>query len=395
MQQAKKVVILLPTYNERENLAKFVGDVLNEEKNASGWEFEVLIVDSHSPDGTFEVAEELAKSDKRIHTLLVGPGLGVALVEGHTYSIKNFHPDALAQMDADGQVSVEVLPKLLAALDDGYTLALGSRFVPGGENKLSFSRRVFSMGLSVVCRVIMGPFSIKEFANSARAFTPELFEKIDKDRLPWKEQTFIIQPAFLNEAILAGAKYKEVPLVFKNRAEGYSKNKVLNYSFDVLTYVVDARFRKMGWNIPFFRITHKSKTLVKFGMVGLVGTVIDFCLYKLFINQFGLSPATAKGFSTSVAIVNNFILNNFWTFRKRQTQSSFWQRMAIFVGVSLGGLFLSVLIIKFLHNLYGDGDINLGGFKLAYNTIYFLVTVPTVLIWNFSANHFITFRSKR
>ncbi len=391
----KKVVILLPTFNEKENLEKFTKEVLDQQKNTPGWEFEILIVDGGSPDGTLELAESLAKKNPKIHTLKVGRGLGVGLIEGHKYSLKHFKPDALAQLDADGQVGAEVVPKLLKALDEGYDLVLGSRFVEGGKNELSLMRRIFSAGASIFSRIMVGPFSVKEVTNSARAFTPELFERINIDRLPWKEQTFIVQPAFLHEAILAGAKYKEVPLVFKNRAEGYSKNKVLNYTYDVVTYGIDARLHALGLNIPFFSMTRRAKTLVKFGIVGFTGTLIDFIFYKIFINHFGLNPATAKALSTEIAILNNFLLNNFWTFKHRKTNTNVWQRLGLFNLVSLGGLAIAVLIVKYLHLVYGDGSVNVFGHPLAYNNFYFFATIPPVLIWNFTVNHFITWRHKK
>ena len=134
----KKAVILLPTFNEKNSLEKFIKEVFAEEKNAPGWKFEVLVVDSNSPDGTFKLAQELGKKDQRIHALSVGKGLGVGLVEGHKFSLEHLKPDALAQLDADGQVEANVLPRLLKALNEGYTLALGSRFVKGGKNQLSF-----------------------------------------------------------------------------------------------------------------------------------------------------------------------------------------------------------------------------------------------------------------
>ena len=258
----KKVAIVLPTYNEKDSLEKTINGIFEQEKNAPGWEFEILISDSNSTDGTDKLAKKLSAKDPKIHVLSVGPGLGTGLIEGHLYSIEHLAPDALAQMDADGQVEADIILRLLKVLDEGFNLALGSRFVKGGKNELSFSRRIFSAGMSLVCRIIMGPFAIREFANSARAFTPELFRKINLARLPWKEKTFIIQPAFLHEAILAGAKYKEVPLIFKNRAEGYSKNKVLNYSYDVITYCFDARLHQWGINVPFFKATRKAKTLI-------------------------------------------------------------------------------------------------------------------------------------
>jgi dolichol-phosphate mannosyltransferase len=388
----RKVVVVLPTFNEKNNVRRFTEEVLGQEKNLPGYRIEVLIVDSDSPDGTGEVARKLAKENSRVHFLNTGRGLGVALIEGHKYSLSHLKPDILAQLDADGQVEVNIIPKLVKTIDEGYDLAIGSRFVKGGKNNLTFSRRMFSAGASLICRVIMGPWDIKEFTNSARAFTPALFRKINLDRLPWKEKTFIIQPAFLNEAILAGCNYKEVPLVFKNRAEGYSKNKTLNYTYDVITYAVDARLHKMGINFSFFRATRKAKTLIKFGVVGFTGTLIDFIIYKLLIWNFGLPPATSKGFSTEVAILSNFTLNNMWTFRHRNTSTNIFQKFFTFQLVSLGGLAIAVGIVKVLDVLFGHGFVDLGFRKLAYNNFYFFATIPPVMLWNFLINHFVTWR---
>lgn len=390
----KKVVVVLPTYNEKRNLEGFVKKVLDQENKMPGWRVEVVITDSTSPDGTGQLAQKLAKENSRIHYLDVERGLGVGIIRGHQYSLENLNPDVMAQLDADGQVEVDVLPRLVEAIEEGYNLALGSRFVSGGENRLSFSRRLFSAGSSVVCRLIMGPWSIREFTNSARAFTPALFRKVNLDRIPWKEKSFIIQPSFLHEAVLAGAKYKEVPLVFKNRAEGYSKNKVVNYTYDIVSYALDARLHSWGIDIPLFRLSRRLKTLVKFSIVGLSGTAIDFAFYNFFISYLTIAPATSKGFSTEAAIINNFTLNHLWTFRNRKTKTSLWQKLGIFNLVSLGGLAIGVVIIKLLHSLYGDGFTNFLGFKLAYYNIYFFVTIPPILVWNFTVNHLITWRNK-
>lgn len=357
-----------------------------------GYKIEVLIVDSHSPDGTGEEAKKLAKENPKIHTIEVEKGLGVALIEGHQYALDHLSPDVLAQIDADGQVEVDIVPRLVKVIDEGYDLAIGSRFVPGGKNKLSLSRRIFSAGSSFVCRLIMGPWNIKEFGNSARAFTPGLFKRINLERLPWREKTFIIQPAFLNEAILAGARYKEIPLVFKNRAEGYSKNKIVNYTYDVITYSIDARLHKWGINFPFFKATRSAKTLIKFALVGFTGTAVDFLFYKLFIWYLGLPPATSKGFSTEIAILNNFALNNAWTFRHRKTTKNIYQRFVSFQLVSLFGLAIAVGIVKGLDLLFGNGFIDLGFRKIAYNNFYFFATIPPVMAWNFVVNHYFTWK---
>ncbi len=390
----KRVSVVLPTFNEKANIESTVEKVLQQEKELSGWEIHIVIADDvRSTDGLEQVVKKMSP-EKNIHYIKVEPGLGLGLIEGHKYALDHLHPDILAQLDADGQVVPDVLVRLVKAIEDGYSLVIGSRFVEGGKNQLSFARRLFTMGASVFCRLMIGPWDIKEVTNSARAFTPALFKKINLERLPWRENSFIIQPAFLHEAILAGAKYKEVPLIFKNRQEGYSKNKVFNYTYDVITYCLDVKLNSLGINIPFFRITRRAKTLVKFSLVGVMGTLVDFFFYKFFINFLALAPATSKGFSAEIAIMNNFFLNNFWIFKYRKTKTNFWQKLGIFNLVSLGGLIIAVLIVKLLHHTYGDGFILVGSKSIAYNNFYFFATIPPVMIWNFTVNHLITWRHK-
>lgn len=394
---AKKAVILLPTFNEKGNAGKFVTEVLNQEKNSPGWKFEILIVDDEkSHKESKEFLKKIASGNPRVHYIENSPsGLGVAIVEGHRYSLAHFKPDALVQLDADGQVEADVLPRLLQALDQGYDLALGSRFVKGGKNKLSLSRRLFTYGSSLVSRILMGPLNIKEVTNSARAFTPELFKKINFERMPWEEQSFIVQPAFLHEAVLAGAKYKEVPLVFKNRAEGYSKNKVVNYTYDVLSYNLEGFFQRLGINIPIFKLSRHGKTFLKFGIVGVTGTIVDFTFYSIFISKVGLLPAVAKLFSGEAGVINNFTWNNMWTFKHRKTNSKLPVRFLIFNTVSGGGILIGALIVSLFHTHFGDGDYQFLRFKIAYTTLYFLATIPPVMTWNFLLNHFVTWREKK
>ncbi len=389
----KILSVVLPTFNEKANITQTIRKVLEQEKTLKGYEIHIVVADDlRTSDGTDQIVRDLASKNNNIHLLKVDPGLGVGLILGHKYALEKIHPNILAQLDADGQVVTDVLVRLVRTIEDGFDLAIGSRFVEGGQNQLTIGRRIFTYGASAFCRIVMGPSDIKEFTNSARAFTPRLFRKLNLETLPWKEATFIIQPAFLHEAILAGAKYKEVPLIFKNRLEGYSKNKVFNYTYDIITYAIDTRLHAWGYNFPFYRLSRRAKTPVKFGLVGFIGTIVDFIFYKIFINLMGFPPATSKGFSTEIAIINNFFLNNYWTFRYRKTKTNIWQKLGIFNLVSLGGLIIGVLIVKYLHLTYGDGFVDLGFRKIAFNNFYFFATIPFVMSWNFMMNHFITWR---
>lgn len=390
----KIVSVLLPTFNEVGNIESMVREVLSQEKKLPGTKFEILIVDSLSSDGTAKIAKDLANKYTNVHYLSVERGLGVAIIKGHQYALEQFNPDILVQLDADEQVDPEIIVRLVKTIEEGNDLAVGSRFVPGGKNLLSPSRRFFSSGASFFCRIVMGPFGIKEFTNSTRAFTPELFKRMDTQKLPWKEKTFIIQPAMLHELTLYTKKYKEIPLVFKNRAEGYSKNKVVNYTYDVITYSLDTRLNSWGINFPIFYLTRRAKTLIKFGMVGVTGTTVDFIFYNIFIVYLGTPPATSKAISTEIAIINNFIFNHIWTFRHRKNTSPIYSKFAAFNLISFVGLLIGVFIVKLLDLIYGAGTANILGINVAYYNLYFFATIPPVMIWNFTVNHFITWRKK-
>ncbi len=390
----KTVSVLLPTFNEVGNIKSMVEDVLSQGTKLPGHKLEILIVDSLSLDGTARIAKDLEKKYPNVHYLSVEKGLGVAIMKGHQYALEHLNPDILIQIDADEQVDPEIIVRLIKTIEEGNDLAIGSRFVLGGKNLLAPSRKFFSSGASFFCRILMGPFKVHEFTNSTRAFIPELFNKLDIQKLPWKEKTFIIQPAMLHELTLHTKKYKEIPLVFKNRAEGYSKNKVINYIYDVITYSLDIRLNSWGIHIPIFYLTRRAKTLIKFGLVGVTGTTVDFIFYNVFIVYLGTPPATSKAFSTEIAIVNNFILNHVWTFRHRKNTSPIYSKFATFNLISLGGLLIGVLIVKLLDLIYGEGTVNILGVNVAYYNLYFFATIPPVMIWNFTINHFITWRNK-
>ena len=136
----------------------------------------------------------------------------------------------------------------------------------------------------------------------------------------------------------------------------------------------------------------RFKTFFKFAIVGVSGTLIDFIIYKSLIIFLGLSPATARFFSYECGTINNFIWNNKWTFRDRQTNNSLLKRFFSFQLIGSGGLIISVVLTKILDVHFGNGSITIYSVTFAYNTLYFLVTVPLVLIWNFTLNHFITWR---
>ncbi len=390
----KKVVVVAPTYNEKGSIEECVKLILEQNGKVPGFEIHALVADSHSPDGTGEIVEKLAGNDKRAHFLDVKErGLGLAIVKGYDYALNKLDADVLMQIDADLQHDPNDIPKFLEKIDEGYDYVQGSRYVKGGSNDISLLRQIFSYGADVAMQILTGIWEIHDFTPSYKAYTKELFKKMDWDAIPWQGTTFIIQPAAVVEAKKAGAKMTEVPIKFRAREADKSKNQTFNYIIDVLGYAVEVRLSKWGIKLPILFWARRSKTFIKFGSVGLLGTIIDFAFYNIFIGIFGIPPATSKVFSTEIAIFNNFSLNNLWTFKKRKTNSPLWKKFITFNVVSLGGLLIGVGIIKFLHTTIGDGIWYFGPLHLQYYNLYFFATVPPVMVWNFLVNHFVTWKS--
>ena len=372
----KKVVVVAPTYNEKDNIEKLAESILSQEQYVPEMELHVLFSDSHSNDGTIELAKKLEKGNSRIHYLDVKKrGIGVGIMLGMDYAIETLGADVLMMIDADLSHDPAAIPSFMQKIQEGYTLVIGSRYIRGGANKLSFHRQIFSLAANTLVRFVIGLTTIHEFTTSYRALTKELFQNIDRSKIPWMNKSFVFQPAFVYVAVtLAGAKATEVPIIFRDRQKGRSKMATFRYIYELTRYIFAIRFKR-------FR---RAKTFVKFGIVGLTGTVVDFIFYVGFINFMKIPPPTSKAFSTEIAIINNFTWNNAWTFRHRNNSNPTWKKFLIFNFISLGGLALAVLIVKFLTDTFG---------KEGY-IWYFFATIPIVMIWNFFMNHFVTWRNK-
>lgn len=174
-----------------------------------------------------------------------------------------------------------------------------------------------------------------------------------------------------------------------------AENPTVNDAFDFIVYESEQILHKLGIKLPIFKIAHRSKTFLKFGVVGVTGTIVDFGFYSLFISHFGLLPAIAKMFSGECGVVNNFVWNNFWTFKHRKTSTNLPTRFLVFNAVSVGGILIGAGVVAGLHVMYGDGDYQLMKFKIAYTTLYFFATIPPVMAWNFTVNSLVTWKSKK
>lgn len=211
------VLVLIPTYNERENLAGLVTrlhEVLPD--------VHVLVVDDGSPDGTGQLADELAGADERVRVLhrTEKAGLGAAYIAGFRWGLERGYA-TLVEMDADGSHAPEDLPRLLEALHQGADLAIGSRYVPGGR-VLNWPKRreILSRGGNLYSRLALG-VKIKDITAGFRAYRREVLEKLALDDVASTGYCFQIDLAW--RTVKAGYRLAEVPITFTEREVGESK----------------------------------------------------------------------------------------------------------------------------------------------------------------------------
>jgi dolichol-phosphate mannosyltransferase len=211
-----RVLVVIPTYNERDNVEAIV-----ERVTASVADAHVLIVDDHSPDGTGKIADEIAAADPRVHVLhrTAKAGLGGAYIAGFGWGLERGY-DVLVEMDADGSHAPEQLTRLLDALREA-DLVIGSRWVPGGTVvNWAKSRELLSRGGNLYTRVALG-VDIRDATGGYRAYRRALLEEIDYRSVVSEGYCFQVDLAW--RAARGGFRVVEVPITFAERERGESK----------------------------------------------------------------------------------------------------------------------------------------------------------------------------
>ena len=209
------VLVAVPTYNEAQSIRKIVGRV-----RTSVPEAHVLVIDDGSPDGTGEIADQLAGVDDHVHVMhrTAKEGLGAAYVAGFRWALERGY-GTVVEMDADGSHQPEELPRLLAALA-GADLVLGSRYVPGGQvENWPRSREILSRGGNTYTRLMLG-MPLRDATGGYRAFRAGTLRRLDLDEVASQGYCFQVDLAW--RAFRAGLTVVEVPITFVEREEGTS-----------------------------------------------------------------------------------------------------------------------------------------------------------------------------
>ncbi|MBT9254479.1 polyprenol monophosphomannose synthase [Phycicoccus sp. MAQZ13P-2] len=229
-----RVAVLVPTYNERENLPAAVRGVRTAVPTA-----DVVVLDDASPDGTGQVADELAAADPQVHVLHRAgkEGLGAAYLDGFRWALERGY-DAVVEMDADGSHRPEHLPSLLAAAADADAV-IGSRWVPGGKVvNWPLHRKALSVGGNLYVKVLLG-MPINDATAGFRVYRADALRVMGLDDVA--SQGYCFQTDLTWRAVRAGLRVVEVPITFVEREVGASK-----MSRDIMT---ESLRRITGWGV--------------------------------------------------------------------------------------------------------------------------------------------------
>ena len=333
-ERALMLSIIVPTYNEKENIPELIKRIFNalKENNIEG---EVIIVDDNSPDGTAQVAKDLGNNyNVRVIVRKNERGLSSAAIKG----MENAKGEILCVMDADLSHPPEVLPNMLKPIIEGKAeLVIGSRHVKGGgiENWTT-KRKIVSKVASLIARPLT---KVKDPMSGLFMLKKEVIKGVSLKPKGYK----------IGLELIVKGNYKnlmEVPFTFKNREYGESKlgaKVIKNY----LSHAISLYFCKQS---AFYQF-------LKFCAVGGLGIVVDLGIFSLiywgyFIN-WGQSTGTlvAQTISFSSAVTSNYIFNRIWTFREKEKgKIKITKQYLLFFAVSVSAWVIRTLIIYFMLN---------------------------------------------
>ena len=362
-----KVVIIIPTYNERENIGPLIF-ALESHFPAICHEMHILVVDDTSPDGTANVVRDLMTTRRYLH-LVTGrkEGLGAAYIRGMEHAIRNLGADAVFEMDADFSHRPEDVPRLMSALDEGADFVIGSRYVPGGSipTEWGLVRRLNSRYGNLVARYVAGIYRVRDCTAGFRAIRASLLRGINLQNL--RVQGYAFQVALLHEAAIRSAVIREVPVHFVDRTRGESKLGLK----DIVEFLYNA------WWIR----VRSAGTFIKFLAVGGTGVVVNLGLFTLLLKM-GVNKYLASPVAIQSSIISNFLLNNYYTFRSRNNKDSIQLRGLKFNIVSIASLAISYMTFILLSATFPH---------VHPTVVQFLGIIPATIV-NYLGNSYWTFR---
>lgn len=364
-----RLTLVIPTYNERQNLPALIHTVSQMLDDRFADRYELIIVDDNSPDRTWELGLSLSATYPQLRVMRRQEerGLSSAVVRGWQVS----QGEILGVIDGDLQHPPEILLQLLDRLEAGADLAVASRHVEGGGiSEWSLARRIFSRGAQVLGLLILprvvgrvsdpmsGYFLVRRSAIGDRTLNPAGYK-------------------ILLEVIGRGSvdTIAEVGYVFQERQDGESKV-TWRQSVEYIQHLL--RLRSKG-RLTRLRSTFPLDRFLRFGLVGLSGLVVDMAAFALLYQGFHWDPILSAIVSAEVALINNFLWNDRWTFgdiaRHQPGKRKKLRRLLKFNVICGAGIVLQGTLMGLFSKVLGLDPF-----------VAKLLAILIVVVWNFWVN---------
>lgn len=243
-----RVVIIVPTFNEKENIKLLLGRIVESLKN-NHWIWSVLVVDDNSPDGTGDIVNSFSRKNKRIFLLTHAQkvGLGAAYLAGMQEAFGKMGADVVVTMDADLSHNPKSLPAFLQKIEEGADFVVGSRYIKGGAipKNWPIHRKLLSIFGNLLTSLLLGSRAHTDWTSGYRAIRGHVYLKVKRElenKSEFRGYTFNI--SFAYHAVCDGFKVTEVPIVFPDRKSGKSKLG-LEYLYHTPIFLFRTRLRMM------------------------------------------------------------------------------------------------------------------------------------------------------
>jgi dolichol-phosphate mannosyltransferase len=361
------LTVIIPTFNEEANIRNIVMavDAVFREHSLQG---QILVVDDSSSDATIGIVHELMRTKENVEILIreQDHGLSQSVADGFRHA----KSDVFVVIDADFSHPPVLIPRMYEEIRKGNDIVIGSRYMEGGGiKKWPLKRRIISTGATFLGRLLF-----PDITDPVSGFFAVRKAVVDNASL--KPRGYKILLEVLGKGIWE--KDKEIPYEFVDREIGSSKLKIgtiIEYAQQVL-------------DITFHSFTHHQsaawrewKRVFKFGIVGISGIIVNLGILFVLVEFFTMNKDLASPIAIEIAILNNFIWNDLWTFGSTESRkvSSRWHRLAAFNLVSVGGAAINYAIFLMLISWFA-----------VYYLAAQLIGILIAFVWNFLINRRVT-----
>jgi len=391
----KKAVVIIPTYNEHENIAETIVSVFDATNSIKNWSVEILVVDDTSPDRTADVVKKLQKKYKKLH-LLLNPqkkGLGAAYMKGMDYAFSKLAAEVVFEFDADLSHPPEKISDFLQLIDSGKDMVLGTRYSKGGSipSDWGVHRKLMSKVGNLIIMCVFTNFSIRDWTSGFRALKKQVYVAVKPQLQSERFSGYTFQIGFLYNALKNSFNIGFVPYHFKDRTKGKSKIGP-EYMKNTLLYIFKTRWIEISQNRIF-----------KFAVVGAMGAVVQFVSLALFRKMMAYS--LAYFLSAELAVASNFVFSNLWTFNDRTlTLSQIPKKFLAFNAASFGSVGIQTALATIGKWVIGDkvalfiiplSELILGtAFVFDTGYLFMVLGILVGMVWNYTAYTRIIWKKK-